>query len=116
MDNAGSMQNFSKTRENSASAVSCGDRTEQSHSAQLLNKKLRIHSVLEQTDNISNVRETVLQSDLAYLDPSPSGRKSLDTDVQHMPCTHTQYVCSIIRFPRLFGFFLENGCVWLCEV
>ena len=35
-----------------------------------------------------------IQSDLAYPvlvypDPSPSGRKSVATDLQHMPCTHT---------------------------
>ena len=36
----------------------------------------------------------LVQSDLAYPvlfypDPSPSGRKSLVTDLQHMPCIHT---------------------------
>ena len=29
---------------------------------------------------------------------------------------HIQYVCSIVRFPRLSGYFAENGCVRLCDV
>ena len=29
---------------------------------------------------------------------------------------YIQYVCSIIRFPRLSGYFVENGCVRLSEV
>ena len=50
----------------------------------------------------------VVQSHLAYPvlvhpDPWSSGRKSLVNDLQHMPCIHT--VCSIIRFPRLSGYF-----------
>ena len=55
----------------------------------------------------------IIQSDLAYPvlfypDPSPAGRKSLVTGLQHMPCIHTVCVCSIIRFPRLSGFFFRK--------
>ena len=60
------------------------------------------------------------QSDLAYPvlfypDPSPSGRKSLVTDLQHMSCMHT--VCAFdnpVRSP--IRIFVGNGCVRLCEV
>ena len=51
-----------------------------------------------------------VQSDLAYPvlfypDPSPSGRKSFVTDLYCICHAYIQYVCSIIRFPRLSGYF-----------
>ena len=62
-----------------------------------------------------------IQSDLAYPvlvypDPSPSGRKSLVTDLQHMPCTHTVCVFDYPVPSPIRIFFVENGRVRLCEV
>ena len=61
-----------------------------------------------------------IQSDLVYPvlcypDPSPSGRKSLVTDLQHMPCIHT--VC-VFDYPvpspiRIFVWKTDVcGYVW----
>ena len=59
-----------------------------------------------------------IQSDLAYPvlfypDPSPSGRKSLVTDLQHMSCIHTVCVFDYPVPSPIRIFFVENGCVRL---
>ena len=51
----------------------------------------------------------------SYPDPSPSGRKSLVTDLQHN-AMHTYRMCvqlsGSLAYPDIF---VENGCVRLCE-
>ena len=81
----------------------------------------RLVVVLDISDSLG------VQSDLAYPvlfypDPSPSGRKSLVTDLQHLPCIHT--VC-VFDYPvpspiRIFLWktdvcgYARSDCAILC--
>ena len=61
-----------------------------------------------------------IQSDLAYPvlfypDPSSSGRRPLVTDLQLMPCIHTECVFDY-PVPSPIRIFCGNGCVRLSEV